>query len=68
LCEQDLNNVTVAKRGTDGGDSSVLLSCRDCGVCVHSGCYGVTVLPSPDRTDWTCDKCRAGMHQVVSVQ
>jgi hypothetical protein len=57
--------MAVSKRGTDGGDSSVLLNCRDCGVCVHSGCYGVTVLPS--SADWTCDKCRAGMHQVVSI-
>lgn len=62
---KDLNSMALSKRGTDGGDSSLLLSCRDCGVCVHSGCYGVTVLPSSaDRVDWTCDKCRAGMHQV----
>ncbi|XP_069693613.1 uncharacterized protein [Periplaneta americana] len=64
-CNKDSSNA-VSKRVTDGGDNSVLLSCRDCGVCVHSGCYGVTVLPSTpaDRADWTCDKCRAGMHQV----
>jgi hypothetical protein len=60
--------MALSKRGTDGGVNSLLLSCRDCGVCVHSGCYGVTVLPSSaDRIDWTCDKCRAGMHQVVSI-
>lgn len=61
--------MAVSKRGIDGGDNSILLSCRDCGVCVHSGCYGVTVLPSSpaDQIDWTCDKCRAGMHQVVGT-
>ncbi|PSN40426.1 hypothetical protein C0J52_09263 [Blattella germanica] len=63
----DSNSSAVSKR-TEGTDSSMLLTCRDCNVCVHAGCYGVTVLPTAasDRADWTCDKCRAGMHQVVS--
>ncbi|XP_071452141.1 uncharacterized protein [Hetaerina americana] len=41
---------------------SSILTCCDCGVCIHASCYGVTLLP-PELQDWRCDKCRAGMYQ-----
>lgn len=51
------------EQGTEP-ENDKLLSCRKCHVTVHASCYGVTVLPT-DLQNWACDKCRAGMIQVM---
>ncbi|XP_015122573.1 lysine-specific demethylase 4A isoform X2 [Diachasma alloeum] len=45
-------------------ENDKLLRCRECHVTVHASCYGITVLPT-DLPNWACDKCKAGMIQVM---
>ncbi|XP_011313224.1 lysine-specific demethylase 4C-like isoform X2 [Fopius arisanus] len=45
-------------------ENDKLLRCRECRVTVHASCYGITVLPT-DLPNWACDKCKAGMIQVM---
>lgn len=54
------------EQGTEP-EKNKLLSCRECHVTVHASCYGINVLPT-DQQSWACDKCRAGMVCVVSIQ
>ncbi|KAJ9592357.1 hypothetical protein L9F63_015963, partial [Diploptera punctata] len=61
---KDAVSGSACKQGRENIDNSTLLTCRDCAVCVHVGCYGVTVLPKSHISDWRCDKCRSGMNDV----
>ena len=59
----------------DGFQGMKLLRCRECGVCVHETCYGLTVSSSADAavssasvaSSWICNACDAvGKTVVVS--
>ncbi|XP_066996796.2 uncharacterized protein [Anabrus simplex] len=45
-------------------DVKVLLTCKNCLLCVHSSCYGVEGIPSRPSS-WQCDKCSTNQHDQV---
>uniref|UniRef100_A0A8C5I193 [histone H3]-trimethyl-L-lysine(9) demethylase n=1 Tax=Gouania willdenowi TaxID=441366 RepID=A0A8C5I193_GOUWI len=51
-CEQQPVTAHLEKDGT-----SILLSCSECSVRVHSACYGVD--PGSVSKDWKCARCKA---------
>ncbi|KAK7792048.1 hypothetical protein R5R35_001682 [Gryllus longicercus] len=43
-------------------DVQILITCRECYLTVHSGCYGIQGLPT-NVNGWMCEKCSEGKHK-----
>ncbi|XP_046400725.1 uncharacterized protein LOC124167009 isoform X2 [Ischnura elegans] len=61
-CKIELQTDSSSNAADISAGVSSILTCCDCGVCIHASCYGVTLLPLEIK-DWRCDKCYAGMYQ-----
>lgn len=48
-------------------DSSLLLQCSICMLCVHKICYGAENVPT-NRSDWICDRCTTPNRNTITCE